>query len=139
MKIGKLNAGTNLDVLVAEKIMGFEWDENNQRHKLLLWPDEEGTIAAFIFTDDHENQNQGKIEATYLPRFSSNFAAAWSVVEKINQDNNMILQWYNPDGREAYFRVSFGFGITWTAQADTAPLAICRAALMYTVDNSELS
>ncbi len=64
-----------------------------------------------------------------LESYSATIAAAWEVVEKVNDDNAMTLRWYNPEGRTSYFSVAFGFGTKIEAEGDSAPLAICRAAL----------
>lgn len=64
-----------------------------------------------------------------LENYCATIAAAWEVVETVNEDNAMMLRWYNPDGRTSHYSVAFGFGKKVGAEADSAPLAICRAAL----------
>jgi len=68
-----------------------------------------------------------------VPTYTADIAAAWEVVEKINDDSAMTLRWYNPDGRTSYFSVAFGFSKKIEAHADAAPLAICRAAIKTSV------
>ena len=61
--------------------------------------------------------------------FSTDIAAAWGVVAEANYDNVMKLRWYNPDGRTSLHTVVFGFGEKTEGEGESAPLAICRAAL----------
>lgn len=103
-----LVAGRELDALVAEKVMdvGVEW-----------WNGE----PFYVVTQD------GHISAYRLAAYSTDIAAAWEVVEKMRE-------------RRADFYIRFVS--TWTVEfdsvagdyngytdGDTAPLAICLAAL----------
>jgi hypothetical protein len=81
-----------------------------------------------------------------LPRYSTEIAAAWEVVEKIKAidlqkktgidfpDECMIVA-YDREENVWYagFHAVFGYDAGWVqdamASAETAPLAICRAAL----------
>lgn len=110
-------ARRELDTLVAEKVMGF------QRHK----------------TEPYWVTPSGDYLHTFKP--STDIAAAWSVVEKLNYSGDKYTrdfflqkecielsprrwQWF------AWFRKdSADQGIEYSAEADTAPLAICLAAL----------
>ena len=74
---------------------------------------------------------------SFLEDYSTDISAAWEVVEKVNQDNAMTLRWYNPDGRTSIYSVAFGFGKKAGAEADTAPLAICRASIKACVSGEE--
>ena len=110
----QLEAGWELDALVAEKVMGCQSVHEVEPG---LWRDEIGRI----------------------PRFSTDIAAAWQVVEKLRQsriclDVTTRLESYYVSAnlvddaagefRSGYFSKRIADGI-----ADTAPLAICRAAL----------
>lgn len=112
-----LPAGHELDTLVAERVMG--WTRIRQR--------DNGSWQMTAPTGQ---------ESAYVPTFSTDIAAAWQVVEHF---------------------VAKGWGMTilspshwaevgWTAwidgefthekaEADTSPLAICRAALAAVKDH----
>lgn len=119
-EIEKIDAGPKLDALVAEKVMGMKFGFPKPPHWPALreksWLDEDGTPY---------NIRELK--------FSTSIAAAWQIVEKL------------ADSLPQGFTVrSPGFDQRWIAewkfdhmgvlddgfmQGDTAPLAICRAAL----------
>lgn len=92
-----------------------------------------------------ENQNDVR-----LPRYSSDILAAWEVVERINEmifnDNLTLYDDYNyltlvHTGRTTGYAASFDCLLSdewfediskykYAARGDSAPLAICRAALL---------
>jgi len=66
-----------------------------------------------------------------VPRYPEDIAAAWCVVEKmvpIKYGFNLAIE--SPPGPWGDWEVHFYNGGTHLAFADTAPLAICRAALL---------
>jgi hypothetical protein len=99
-----LGAGPEIDKLVAERVMGWDdfadkWLKNPEDLKLLV------------------------------PKYSSNIADAWLVVEKMQNHFNFFLARHFAafDGKwEAIFEGKEG---EFVADAPTAPLAICRASL----------
>lgn len=117
-----------IDALVAEHVMGLK----------LRAPDE------MEYTQDREWADgetfvidNGLANAELVPKYSSNIAAAWRVVEKLQADGRLIdLGWAPEVG-------PWGFAIKhtdWSGPvpiersshcelADSAPLAICLAAL----------
>lgn len=104
-EILNMPAGRELDALIAEKVMGlkvdYEFDE-------VLEP------RVPFLVDKYD-------EWGYLPNYSTDIAAAWQVVERFESHctmNNVhgIWECYLPD---------FAIG-----KDKTAPLAICRAALL---------
>lgn len=105
-----MNAGRELDALVAEKVMGLapvEWS---------------GDCLV------HGNQETGGI----VPAYSTNIPAAWKVVEKLHGEHTFGLDWLGFEGEE--WRCVFNWGKDEDrgfahAVAATAPLAICLAAL----------
>lgn len=71
------------------------------------------------------------IEGSRKPRaFSTFMGETWLLVEYLRKQKIYLLHLTNG---ETTYGVTFGKGITtpyqWSAVADTAPLAICRAAL----------
>lgn len=113
-----------LDAWVAEAVMGWpEWTgDDDYSGPYPMWRDWGTGVAVY------DNELLGSIGFMFLP--GTDIAAAWRVVEKTNHDNNFVLTWYNPDGRQAYVDAQFGFGIRVGARASSAPLAICRAAIL---------
>lgn len=103
-EIMKLEAGRKLDALVAEKVMGFS------------------DVHEHIYSSGEKQWVHGDFRS--LPRFSTDISDAWKVVEKFIEGefpidcelHTTVMGWY----------CDLGDG---SANAETAPLAICRAAL----------
>lgn len=115
MNIDKMPAGHEMDALVAEKVMGLEVAGSPERRL-------------------HHRVN----EVAYpVPRYSTDIAAAWEALEvaskKVNASFNVGLYTWP----KKHYNVQMSGGKGWggfgeanpCVQADTAPLAICRAAL----------
>ncbi len=131
--MSELEAGRELDALVAEKVMGLCLHE---------WP---------VITDDDWNWEVRcpKCNTTkygghsdlmpiegYTEPYSTDIAAAWEVVEKIERmfwpkrDLWWQLESAGASGSDLEAAVVFeGSVAKATAQAVTMPLAICRASL----------
>ena len=128
-EIMALEAGRELDALVAEKVMGWKWDKGNSLQHLLLGPD--GAIGAVIFHDGIADDD-GIVQPLDCPHYSTDIAAAWEVVEKLRRANdgeylftiNDAGMWY------AKFLDEHGEPVSRSGFCDTAPLAICRAGLL---------
>ena len=111
-----LPAGRALDALVAEKVMDDPVDRQ--------------------IVDQHGFEIILCRSRLVLPRFSTDIAAAWTVIERLcpDHDGEFHLE-RNVDGHqgtgwEAHFGYHTGNSCRNVyANADTAPLAICRAAL----------
>jgi hypothetical protein len=113
MDIDEMQAGRELDTLVAISAMGFA-DKRNAM----------GSDLAYFYMS--------------IPHYSTDIAAAWQVVEKIKADHRvcLMLEDFQFDGKywEACFKGRFDEeNLKWTrlvyAFADAPELAICRAAL----------
>ena len=106
-----------MDALVAEKVMGFHL------MRYINYPDREPVINPAMFPPDYTD------EQIRIPNYSTDIAAAWLVVEKIDLLGNYDLM---KDGDYYIFGHYGEYGFDpWTefARGKTAPLAICRAAL----------
>lgn len=119
MNKDEMPAGRDLDALVAEKIMGWT------------------NMPAPPIPEDMAGRTPDD-EIIDLPRYSTDIAAAWTVVIKIKESHQvcLVLEDYQFDGKywEACFKGKFDESTgKWTkldyAFADTPELAICRAAL----------
>ncbi len=94
-----MKAGRELDVLIAEKVMGEKNDGN-----LHLW----------------------------VPRYSISIEAAWDVVEKFRGWRFELIALREPaknDWSQFMVTLSGPIDVAIVGTADTAPLAICIAAL----------
>ena len=129
-EIDKLEAGRELDALVAEKVMGLEISQTSRGT-------DNPTIR--VITD-------GVPHYRTMRCYSTNISAAWEVVEKLQQQFHLRLN--SPfDFGDPYFAGFTPLGVTgfngrpdFEASAPTAPLAICRTALKAKlVDNQTLT
>lgn len=119
--VDKLEAGPEIDALVAEKVMGWKPDDDDGH----AWEDADGDWKAH--RKDGPWMDTG--EVIWSP--STDIAAAWEVVEKFSKfriDNHghyddpklrYMCEVYD-EARDLHSGRVFG---------ETAPLAICRAAL----------
>ena len=96
-----MQPGRELDALIAEKVMG-----QNTRGLSGC-----GSWGCGCSSDPYP----------HLPKYSEDIAAAWRVVEKLDGTYEPVIERHGP-GWTAWFDSN-------QAWADTAPLAICLAAL----------
>ena len=117
-----MTAGPELDALVAEKILKTvpckSW--------VVIQHTLQGPIFSLMPGCGHESH--GCYPEGYAPKYSSDIGAAWRVVEKMRE-----LYLFDMDDHDGIWGARFflrsdlakyGFGV-----ADTAPLAICLAAV----------
>lgn len=123
-----MEAGRELDALVAEKVMG------KKTRRL------SGNLYCWEYDGDYKNLHG---LAQPIPAYSTDLSAAWEVVEKLCNwdvdDNMLVLQGQGPDlekkrspDGEAPQWWEAEIAGTWgkvMVEAETAPLAICLAAL----------
>ena len=124
-----MKAGRELDALVAIAVFGA-------KHS--------GTSAAewmhFPTTGPYADCDcEGHMEAQVCPRYSTNIADAWEVVEKLGRWHGFDFMIVMPDPEQTFHLRTYEAG--WyeatndgperrvVSDADTAPLAICLAAL----------
>lgn len=111
MNIDAIPAGRELDAMVAEKVMGWRAVGGHKG----VPSDPQCTVHVEV------------------PRYSTLISCAWEVVEKL-QETSILEHLEQRDGDEGKYVVQFCAkpNEAWWhehAYADTAPLAICRAAL----------
>lgn len=130
-----MKAGRELDALVAEKVMGWiktdesKYDEEGIEMTVMESP--QGAMAqAFGWGFECDFDDFGPS----LPRFSSDVSAAWEVIEHFSETHRgSVVRWFGKNGER--YAASF-----WPLMetdvvprdhipAETAPLAICLAAL----------
>ena len=123
-------AGRELDALVAEKVIqsGFSWD-----------------LSKFPLNDAYAHRlckhDSLKPFCLVVPFYSTDIGAAWQVVGKLRKDGYGIIfndtrvqyrcRFWRHDGKDAWniFTWVGEPDTEYTIWADTAPLAICLAAL----------
>jgi len=114
-----MNAGRELDALIAEKVMGWHNNEAN--------PSQPGMWGINDYREDGT-----PVLMPDFPAYSEDIAAAWEVVEKIKRNgfklqfdyDTWIAYWSHEDFLCGSEEALEPFG-----RADTAPHAICLAAL----------
>jgi hypothetical protein len=110
-----MNAGRELDALVAEKVMGWTDihpcpEDDMREYGEDLWGRQPGSA--------HNQQN--------VPYYSTDIAAAWRIFEKMH--GHVERRGHPVPGEEWLAQMWFG-GQGANAYASTAPLALCLAAL----------
>ena len=110
-EIMKLEAGRKLDALVAEKVMHIS---NVHLHDF-------GNAGLYLRMNE-----PAALSNISVPRYSTDISDAWKVVDYLAE--GLILDLYNTIRG---WRCDIdGKGETFSGKAETAPLAICRAALL---------
>jgi len=123
--IDPLADGVKLDVLVATHFMGEEVYEER-------WGKQKQYGAFSLGKPDYYDSAGEMILFNPLPSYSYDMADAWKVVEKLHEVSGVCGftlmfdddQWICKLGWSNEGEACNGMGV-----ADTAPLAICRAAL----------
>jgi ABA sandwich protein len=133
---GAMEAGRELDALVAEKVLGWT-DVGMKKMYTIVGGDITANELAWAEVDGEESRGIAPGSPQYewgrgefpVPRFSTDIAAAWQVVQELRKRDicvdievreNVSVWAPPPDGP---------MSIDWTSVADTAPHAICLAAL----------
>lgn len=130
--IDKVEAGPELDALVAEKVMGWKLHiEERGPHMGEIAPD--GKLHLWI---------EGRVSKWNVLHWkpSRDIAAAWEVIEQL-QSKGIRLDSLGHGNLDCHLETTRNFScefggwaedgsptISWSAIAKTAPVAICRAA-----------
>ena len=129
-EIREMEAGRELDALVAEKVMGWKWDNRNPLQSIMWLPGSE-TLGAVIFHDG--DNDDGILQVRGIPPFSTDIAAAFEMVDYMCQNWHFGLSWTDNTEWGASFckePTDTGYIYFYKAYADARSLAICRAALL---------
>lgn len=125
MDIDTMQAGCELDELIAEKVMGLPRAELGGACPKCGGGTRIGTGRAWC-------SNCTEWIYSPYPEYSTDIAAAWSVVQRSIPRQNFSLYVIGPIWH-CFFDLDMDAQNTFVnkfeARADTAPLAICRAAL----------
>lgn len=120
-------AGRELDALVAERVMGWTLTTPvDPACDFAVGTKRDGTDARRNFGRGPDGKEVS------FPLYSTDIAAAWQVVEKLRADGYEVQVAAEPDPRVSAYHCEIArlsdSGSTVEFD-DTAPLAICRAAL----------
>jgi len=151
-EIDAMPAGPEMDALVAERVMGwhmYHYDKDVPSACYWMLLDSEGDPAVFeVPYNAMEKRTEAEAWAA-CPKFSTDIAAAWTVFEKLPGPERRLHD--SGQGVEGRYVVkcnahSWGAGTDFAYYADdertviqiegeanTTPLAICRAALKATL------
>lgn len=134
-EVEQISAGREMDALVAEKVMGW---------KLVPYTaycggtPEQATATAiahgwYIWENGSGDEIPGQMEDN---QFSTDIAAAWQVVDKIReQQGNVFTLWSGARTGPFSWRCQVLVDVClYDASGETAPMAICRAALLVVKD-----
>jgi len=111
-------AGRELDALVAEKVMGWCVGSDGEE---VFYDDKRGWVC--------KPHCKPIISQGIVAYYSTSISAAWEVVEKLAVSGKCSFAIERFRNKPYSWQVEFGLGVGWTVYADTAPLAICLAAL----------
>lgn len=118
MNIDEMEAGPELDILIAEKVM--EW-QRIESAVCLTWQPPKGLLRTYEWSSYE------------VFRPSSRIASAWEVIEKLINGGDYLGITVDAGSHTEVYSCSFWktWDVKWKARgdADTMPLAICRAAL----------
>jgi len=119
MNIDEMQAGRELDALIAETVMEMQRVEEGN---IYFWPSPEMVARLLELHPD-------VLAVDYFPapHYSTDIAAAWQIVEKLGMQCGFSI--YDREPFAAHKRVS--------TVASTVPLAICRAALKAIRENDK--
>lgn len=120
----EMQAGRELDALIAEKVMGLVWDETHCR--ICGWK-LSATVEQGCVKDSCSLRPPPSRRADEPPHYSTDIAAAWQVVEKISSYSLTVII-TNHMAAEGWNVEILGLEEDIGADATTAPEAICLAA-----------
>jgi hypothetical protein len=152
-EILNMSAGRDMDALVAEKVLGWTpWLEKRGEYNYVVWQRSEDREPWFAHRDWEKHKARYSKLIKYdshhhievgLYKFSTNVSDAWDVVEKMKDKFSFILKHDDPPGIDDKYRwycELYAKGepfIDYDVHGPTAPLVICRVALLYAFDERQ--
>lgn len=136
-----MEAGAGLDLLIAKHI--FDWSDFNHDTLTGWWYGSSPDMRA------NPQEPSGVVLKDRMPAFSTDIAAAWQVIEAVILNSNFDTFSIRSHDLLRRWGAGFWFYIWSTelrekegddvfireANGNTAPLAICRAALLATLES----
>ena len=145
-EILNLKANRNTNALIAERVMKWQaWTEQRGPYTYFIWQ-QKGKPEPYYQSRDWEVQKKryAKIGALEfdphkhieagLRNFTGDISEAWQVVKKVDRPVSIIESAIR-DGFWCEFLMDFDKDRVIDAKAETVPLAICRAALLTTLED----
>ena len=132
----EIEAGRELDALIAEHVMGWEWWRSSVSGRRSLFAPgaiPRGEDEWFCERADGSERLVFDWKTVRIPPYSTEIGAAWAVAEKLKalgRDSVMLSN--EGDGWECEITVSdelYAKGWRSASWQGAAPFAICRAAL----------
>jgi Phage ABA sandwich domain len=120
-EIMQLSSGREIDVLVAEQIMGWQIETDELKRRKLRE----------LFSGDKERQWWRAPEGGWYcdpPSYSSEVAAVWRIVELMNKRGQFLFLSQNSEKYEVAFDEPRAINHDYIAE-ENVNLAICKAAL----------
>ena len=136
-----MDAGRELDALVAEKVMGFVAAHIDTDESVKRWHSDEWFAGdADLIAEIRQYRGAGIYSDHLLPHYSTDIAAAWQVVERMTATHRASVHHYphvnnwwqcvlDIRDNKLRFPVERSHDGDEYANAPTAPHAICLAAL----------
>lgn len=116
-----MEAGGELDALVAEKVMGWQWQQ---------WAPnpEQPHLAPPGYGRPHpDHWWLGRSIFELVPHYSTDIADAWLIVEHLH--GRVVIDHWSGNQYKVMIYIPSSGSPSVEASADTAPLALCLAAL----------
>lgn len=139
-EILNIPAGREMDALILEKVFGYVW-RTFSGNSILFHPDDNRGhwwVEGKTGTPDYDSlrfiSNNHKT-MPIVPNYSTKIGDAWEVVEKLRlmvRPSVIAGKWIAAEFIRVYLSGKWEGVLEVTA--DTAPLAICRAALLAVMD-----
>jgi hypothetical protein len=126
-EILNMPAGREMDALIAEKVMGWFWKTEGYTRLGFMEGDRfrYGVVRGGGTADEYTSN---------LPNYSNDISAAWVVVRKHPHYFSLVRSnetgWRPAPWGAMLWLCRFYAPGKFEAKAETAPLAICRAALL---------
>lgn len=123
----ELPAGYELDTVIAEKVMGFKLltVQEMRAEAEEVWKTQPG-CAVFSRGFEARKFYWGTEFKNIISRYSADIVAAWEALNRIGARFEVVLVG-NDHGDRLWRATARGIHV---GEAETAPLAICRAALL---------
>jgi hypothetical protein len=124
----QLSAGREMDILVAEQVIGWQIETDQTKLKKLNWYISRSSEGIWWRTTEGGWQSDP-------PSFSSNIAAAWRIVEVMNSLGQTLFLLQSAEQTGAAFELDHTKSPDYISDKSVTA-AICKAALIVTQQGS---
>lgn len=128
----KMEPGNDLDILVTEKVFG--WQKGTNKFKISGWQ-WSGRDGKPVLDDSWDGEWVAPFRC--VPKYSTDIKTAWEVVKKINERGwHVNIKTYS-DGDVVVSILSYLGRFIDDALTQSVPEAICKAALLAVLEEKE--